>query len=68
MITVRIAMAQLILKVRSWRFGRRLARAEKRPQSIAIIVEHAETSAKLGMTALLGHLNNSKPMHKDWTK
>ena len=61
-------MAQVILKVRLWRFSRQLAKAEKRQLSIETIVKPAGTSARLGMMGLLGHLNNSKHTHKDWTK
>jgi hypothetical protein len=66
--TVKTVMGQLALKVKSWRFSRALARAEKRPANIATIVSHVEPTWRTGMTAVYGHWNNNKPMHKDWTK
>ena len=61
-------MGQLASKVKSWRFSRALARAEKRPANIATIANHVEPNWSIGMTALLGVWSNSKPTHKDWTK
>jgi hypothetical protein len=66
--TVKTVMGQLASKVKSWRFSRALVRAEKRPANIATIVSHVELNWRVGMTAVLGHLNNNKPTHKDWTK
>ena len=68
MTTAKHAMAQLVLKVRLWRFSRQLAKAEKRQLSIETIVRPVGTSARLGLMGLLGHLNNNKHTHKDWTK
>ena len=68
MITVKHAMAQLASKVRSWRFSRQLAKAERRHASTQIIANPAGTSARLGMMGLVGHLNNSKHTHRDWMK
>jgi len=67
-ITVRTVMGQVASKVKSWRFSRALVRAEKRPANIAIIANHVEPTWRVGMTAVYGHWNNNKPMHKDWTK
>ena len=66
MITVRTAMAQLALKVKCWRFSQQLAKAERRQLSIETIVKPVDTSVRLGLMGLLGHLKNSKPTHKDW--
>ena len=66
MTTVKHAMAHITLKVRLWRFSRQLAKAEKRQLSIETIVKPVDTSARLGLMGLLGHLKNSKPTHKDW--
>ena len=68
MITAKHAMAQLASKVRSWRFSRQLVKAERRHASTQIIANPAGTTWRLGMMGLLGHLNNSKHTHKDWTK
>ena len=68
MITVATVMARLALKVRLWRFSRALARAERQRLSIGIIAKPVGTSARLGLMAQLGRLNNSKPTHKDWMK
>ena len=68
MITVKEGLGRLVCEVKCWQFSRRLAKAEKRQLSIAIIVNPVETSPKLGMTGLLGRLNNSKPTLKDWMK
>jgi hypothetical protein len=67
-ITVRTGLANLASKVRSWRFSRALAKAEKRQLSIDTIVSPAEQNWNAGMTALLGLWNNNKRTHKDWTK
>jgi hypothetical protein len=67
-ITVKTAMGRLVSKVRLWQFSRALARAEKRPANIATIANHVDPNWSIGMTALLGVWNNSKPTHKDWTK
>ncbi len=68
MITVATVMARLALKVRLWRFSRALVRAEKQRLSIGTIAKPVGTSARLGLMAQLGRLNNSKPTHKDWMK
>jgi hypothetical protein len=67
-ITVATVMARLALKVRLWRFSRALVRAEKQRLSIGTIAKPVGTSARLGLMAQLGRLNNSKPTHKDWMK
>jgi hypothetical protein len=67
-ITVGTGLGRLVSKVRSWQFSRQLAKAERRQLSIDIIAKPVGVSAKLGMMALLGHLNNNKHTHKDWTK
>jgi hypothetical protein len=57
-----------ISKVKYWLFLRRLAKAEKRQLSIDTIVNPAGKKWNIGMMAQLGHLNNNKLTHKDWTK
>ena len=68
MITAATAMGRLVLKVRSWQFSRRLARAEKRHANIGITVSPADQNWNVGMMALLGLWKNNKPTHTDWTK
>jgi hypothetical protein len=65
--TAKQGMEAILLKVRSWQFSRRLAKAERRHESTQIIANHVEQNWNAGMTALLGVWNNSKHTHKDWT-
>ena len=68
MTTARLAMAALHLRVKSWQFSRRLAKAERRHANSQIIANHVGRNWNIGMMAQLGRLNNNKPTHKDWKK
>lgn len=68
MTIVRLAMASLHLRVKSWLFSQRLAKAERRHASTQIIASHAGRNWNIGMMAQLGRLNNNKHTHKDWKK
>jgi hypothetical protein len=67
-ITVGIGLDRLVSKVKSWRFSRQLAKAERRHESTQIIANHADQNWNAGMTALLGLWNNNSRTHKDWMK
>jgi hypothetical protein len=67
-ITVGIGLDRLVSKVKSWRFSRQLAKAERRHESTQIIANNVETNWNVGMMALIGAWNHSKLTHKDWMK